>query len=247
MRAHPILFSTDMVQAIIAGKKMQTRRMVKKQPNIKATHFEYSPAWKLKPWVAEFQYHDSPCWEITDNYKCPYGEPGDVLWVRETWTKGCEWDGTGAQPPLRYYYRANNDWKGLDWWHEKTDTISDSPSWKPSIHMPKAAARIWLEITDIRVVRLQDITEEDAIAEGIEGMEVAEDGHLVMKWRDYTSTDGWYYNLVESFKSLWFSINGPDSWANNPWLWVVSFKVLSTAGRPANMEDLCNQPVNSAG
>lgn len=238
MKETPILFSSEMVRAIIAGSKTMTRRVVKKQPNSKATHFKYSPVWKLEPWVAEFQYHDSPCWEITDSYKCPYGKPGDLLWVRETWFRG-EDDYCRKE----MYYRADRGEvpllvDGDGYMVVKKDGSPASP-WKPSIHMPKTASRIWLQITDIRVERLQSITEKDALAEGIHQYE---DGTFknYFDQSGMREQDGVEAHLATgSFCSLWASINGIDSWRANPWTWVVSFRVLSTSGRPVNLGELC--------
>jgi hypothetical protein len=135
----------------------------------------------------------------------PYGRPGDRLWVRETWAPKQFEDGVN--------YRASGDL--LDTGHCR---------WKPSIHMPRRASRILLEVTDVRVERLQRITGYDAMAEGIEG--VTNDlgpGATVTTFRDY-ETDAWDRAAYQSFRSLWRSINGPDSWDADPWVWVVSFK-----------------------
>jgi hypothetical protein len=101
--------------------------------------------------------------------------------------------------------------------------------WKPSIHMPKDAARIWLMLEDIRPQRLQDITEQDAIAEGI--LPIDQHGQLV--WKRYDENATVTSSPIVSFWSLWSSINGEDSWQHNPWVWVVKFRVLSTTGRPS--------------
>ena len=254
MKERPILFSTPMVQAIIAGRKTQTRRIVKPQP---------SKQWAVDKWAkdgpgsvdaSDLTAADMEMDSLFSNPK--YGK-GDVLWVRETWTKGCEWDGEGRLPPLRYYFRASEDWTKLEWWHsimrlaqliphsedwtklewwhEETDTITCSPKWKPSIHMPKAAARIYLQVADVRIERLQDISEEDAAAEGVESE--------FDTYRDYHFKDSLGSFVLDtpksSFTTLWESINGLDSWNQNPFVWVVSFRILSTTGRPENLEELC--------
>jgi hypothetical protein len=122
---------------------------------------------------------------------CPYGKPGDLLWVRETW-------GIEKRKEKRIVFKARmNDYP-----------IQDD-RWRPSIHMPKDAARIWLKLTEVRVERLQDITEKDAIAEGIE------------------DESPYFYNPKYSFISLWESINGEGSFYQNPWVWVLTFEVLS--------------------
>jgi hypothetical protein len=191
MKDTPILFSTPMVQAILEGRKTMTRRVVNPQP----PHWTWNlyPSDKLQTKLRDGKY-----------VNCPYGKPGDLLWVRESWRfAGGGFDGkpdTSVMSPNDFIYKADEDWNG---------------PWKPSIHMPKSAARIWLEVTDVRVERLQEITETDAIAEGVR----LEDSK---KWFKHTHV----------FEELWQSINGPDSWEANPWVWVVSFKGLSTTGRP---------------
>ena len=192
----PILFQTDMVQAILAGRKTQTRRMVQGE----------ALEW-LEPDMFTPEFVASP-----ENYLCKYGNPGDLLWVRETWAP------LGEKPNQNWMY--------------KSDVSQCYSKWKPSIHMPKDACRIWLMIEDLRVERLQDISEEDAIAEGIEYAH--KDDFRFFK--DYT---GRKYHLVrggESFETLWISINGKESWDSNPWVWVIKFRVLSKTGRPSREE-----------
>ncbi len=174
MRERPILFSAPMVRAILGGRKTQTRRVVKDR---------YIDAVFL---VHFFKY-------LRGN--CPYGQPGDRLWVRESF---CDARSAGAGCVL---YRASGD---------------RACRWKPSIHMPRSASRILLEITAVRVERLNDISEADAKAEGL--MRVS-DG--------FRGADGlpWYANPVASYRSLWESINGAGSWAANPWVWVIEFNL----------------------
>ena len=141
---------------------------------------------------------------------CPYGEPGDRIYVRETF----------APYERDCFYRADSGSTAMG-------------PWKPAIHMPKELARIWLEVTGVRVERLQDISEKDAIAEGIER---TEDFFGCPCWRDYSEPEGPDASVcpddpIGSFQTLWESTGG--DWAANPWVWVVDFKVLSTTGRPA--------------
>lgn len=188
MKTRPILFSTPMVQAIHAGRKTQTRRAIK---------FEWCGS-------AEALMHQAT---FDPAYKCPYGQPGDRLWVRETWGLMCYHDPTDwcadsivgvSESDLRERYTLEHaaNWK----------LPNESSHWRPSIHMPRWASRITLEIVAVRVERLQEITEEDAKAEGVE---------------PYAPDDG-QYRL--GFRELWELINGPDSWAMNPWVWVIEFK-----------------------
>lgn len=195
MTERPIFFNATMVQAILAGRKTQTRRVLKPPFELHSNGFITRPdghGGRLGP------------------YPCPYGRPGDRIWVRETffYCNGSE----------RYLYRADSNLS-------LTQRIGgDSASqWRPSIHMPRRACRIVLEITDVRVVRLQAISEADARAEGVECVDNA-DGNLL--YRDYF-LDGYAYSAQESYESLWnqlYGFKGPTSWAANPWVWVVSFK-----------------------
>lgn len=129
--------------------------------------------------------------------------PGDRLWVRETWAN------------------LNADFPTVDpYFVYRADSSDHGPvTWKPSIHMPRAASRILLEITDVRVERLQDISEDDARAEGIE---MWPDGNF----KAYTKQPGKFTYARDSFRTLWESINGPESWEANPWVWVVNFKTV---------------------
>lgn len=129
-----------------------------------------------------------------------YGYPGDRLWVRETFA---------PHPDGGHVYRATDpDWRTTEGW-----------AWKPSIHMPRAAARIILEITDVRIEPLQDISREDAIAEG-----VARNWSGPYEWWDYLDEKNQLSSPQESFSTLWKSVNGPESWELNPLVWVITFK-----------------------
>jgi hypothetical protein len=191
-KERPILFSTPMVQAIMSGNKTQTRRVVKPQPDEDglARHIERQ-------------------WEDTSSksYKCPYGKPGDVLWVREQHYVFGEWEHNGATPTgkQKWTFKRHID---VDVMFTEPGTVMPNtyrkPAWykRTSLFMKKDVTRIWLEITDVRIERLQDITERDVIREGT------------------------YYilNVQAWFSDLWSSINGADSWKANPWVWVVEFK-----------------------
>lgn len=238
----PILFSTPMVQALLDKRKTQTMRIVKSQPSTVTSEFAHHPLqWPKKPWVARFKYGDRDAYEVTDAYKCPYGKPGDLLWVREKWY-AVEREGQGIGNQFIVFDDE------LDANEAPLRSTNKLYRWgcHPSIHMPKEAARIWLQVTDVRVERLQDITETDAIAEGVqpycEGVEKCPSQYCQ---RMGCQSAGEYYHYLrdlddfptfsakESFESLWQSINGSESWQTNPWVWVVSFKVLSTTGKPS--------------
>lgn len=198
MKQKPILFSTAMVQAILEGRKTQTRRVVKHQvswessclPKGSLAGFAVYDKRGAQYWL---DGEDQPA-TLADGF-CPYGNPGDVLWVRESWFN----DADKGEAPI-YVYKATF-----------RDFPRGSSKWKPSIHMPYSACRLFLRITDIRVERLQDISEEDCLKEGIESVKVSEAAY-------HSGTYG------EWFRELWQSINGPESWEANPWVWVVSFE-----------------------
>ena len=189
MKEYPMPFNTPMVQAILERLKTQTRRVVKKP---------------FSEWINDKNIKTE--WADSLPSQCPYGQPGDLLYVRETWMKNpnIEWF-----PNEPIYFKASKSAQFLKEWPR---------SWKPSIHMPKAVARIWLEIEEVKVERLQDISEEDAKAEGV-SPDLATD-----------HPKGVYYT---AFSDLWSKINGNGSWISNPWVWVIKFKVLSTTGKPS--------------
>lgn len=214
VKEHPIPFGTPMVRALLNDRKTQTRRTVKKLlKHGPITEFEKSDT-KGYDW----HFRDKKMrWHDMDNARvlqlCPYGTPGDRLWVRETWQ---------GYKRTSYEY---NEWEaaetikdvtknGYTSFEYATDGKSYPERWFPSIYMPRIASRILLEIINVKVERLTDISEEDAIAEGcISTAVVNEAGD------DYT---GEYPSEV--FRRLWQSINGPGSWGLNPWVWVIKFK-----------------------
>lgn len=207
----PILFSTEMVLAILEGRKTQTRRLhgldeIKKNPN-DWTFNNFSTDDKRT--FAHFRKKEDN--KIKSIFGTSPYQIGDILWVRETWQTT--------------YNEGENKWDTI----YKADGFfwidDDGPmKWKPSIYMPKKRARIFLEVTNVRVERLQDISEEDAIAEGVESFNHGYGGSPVGVWyKDYIYGK---FNLKPnfSFKSLWKKINGEDSWKSNPWVWVYEFK-----------------------
>jgi hypothetical protein len=196
-KQRPILFSTAMVQAILAGRKTQTRRVVKPQPesvNVETPIPIDRFLKKLKDMTDKGLEHIKSGTSGLAFPKCPYGQPGDVLWVRETW-----------QPSAIGAYV-----------HFKADCIDTDPGkgWKPSIHMPKDACRLFLRITNVRVERLQEISRKDAAAEGvcIESESQRFPGYQTHRWPE------------ENFQILWENINGEESWNENPFVWVLEFE-----------------------
>jgi hypothetical protein len=219
MKERPILFSGPMVRAIIEGRKTQTRRIIKPKPEPFAPNYPSPSAEDFasvgKPWMPVGGVYQ-------DRWKSPYGGPGDKLWVRETWgtitgEHSARWEkGTIA-------YRADHGVThgGMEY---------DLMRWKPSIHMPRRASRITLEITSVRVERLQDISEKDAIAEGCEetSMEHTEDcdnDDCVLAGGPEDCC-GYLVSAKLRYKHIWESINGPGSWDLNPWVWAIEFKKI---------------------
>ena len=206
MKFIPILFSTPMVVAILEGCKTMTRRVIKSRTGMfQVAKANYEPN-------ANFFYHDTEVFELDENESqgkhifCPYGQVGDVLWVRETFNVNTIPTG------WTYNYKAANDTFNHPEWEK----------WKPNIFMPKAACRIFLEITDIRVERLNDISEQDAISEGVEIDHVSALGTF---YKSYQYKDAIpFFQAKFSFKTLWEKINGKESWSLNEWVWVISFK-----------------------
>jgi hypothetical protein len=187
MTERPILFSAPMVRALLAGTKTQTRRVVKPQP-----------LWIAEPSIP-FKTLDADPKGII---RCPHGQPGDRLWVKEThWVD----DEDGS-----VLYAANpDDWDLVE--QNKHETGASRYNWKPSIFMPRKHSRITLEITGVRVERLQACNEVDAISEGA-------------PWAACGAPQEGSHKA--GFAQLWESINGPGSWEANPWVWVIEFKNL---------------------
>lgn len=222
MTERPILFSGAMVRAILDGTKTQTRRVVKLVGSdvIEERVAGSGEATSEVPWPFDTTWADGD--DGSPWYACPYGEPGDRLWVRETFVY--------RSKHQRYYYRAD---------HPKFDPYAHD-GWKPSIHMPRAASRIALEVTGVRVERLQAISEADARAEGVElpftereeadfaicptcggtGLYTAFTNGGALPDTDCMKCD----TAAKRYRRLWESINGPGSWAANPWAWCVAFK-----------------------
>jgi hypothetical protein len=204
MKERPILFNGAMVRAILEGRKTMTRRIVKPAPQMVTDH-------KVELWDGD----PAALMRLLEAAgRCPFGRQGDRLWVREAFAK----TRLAQTPDLAeiYVYRDGDS---------RTDY---GGPWKPSIHMPRGASRITLEITGVRVERLDEISEADARAEGVERHQ---DG---IGWKRGAIAGD--QNLVDrtafaklSFRSLWESINGAGSWKENPWVWVVEFKRVEGA------------------
>ena len=220
----PLLMSGPLVRATLAGLKTQTRRPIKRE-NKPDPGFEWAECL-----CREIDPSDTPC--CTCEARFPgIASAGDRLWVRETWMpdapRNGEWPdvefyGCGMSPRSLIPECYRHPWHVL---HRATYEGCELVGWKPSIHMPRWASRITLEVTAIRVERLQDISEADAKAEGASyhnGLGVGHSG-----WRH---DDGAVHNDARSaYAQLWNSINGPGSWDANPWVWVVEFALTTTS------------------
>lgn len=191
MKARPIIFSAPMIRALLDGRKTMTRRVV----NIKHMPYPY----RLKDGDTPFCEHTWParrigmhCPDCASAYRkaCPYGQQGDLLWCRETFLEH------SAGDPI---YRADNAFDD--------DDAAIHGGWRPCIHMPRRYSRLTLALTDVRVERVQDISEEDAEAEGIE-------------------FNGDQPSPRDEFSSLWDSIHGPGAWSLNQWVWSLRFRVI---------------------
>lgn len=205
MKSRPILFNGAMVRAILDGRKTQTRRILKGVPgDVDDLRVEECHPTRIDRYGEA--YPGTPVLGATTRdgewmQACPFGEVGDEMWVRETHS----WN----DPDYEEQDRADaigrpRDAFGRWCWYRATDGEIDGP-WRPSIHMPRWASRITLRITDVRVERLQSISEADAIAEGVE-----------------------HRGLPQiAFANFWESINGAGSWDVNPWVWAISFERVS--------------------
>jgi hypothetical protein len=212
MREKPILFSGPMVRAILDGRKTQTRRVIKNKDIINGFDIDIDGS--------AIAYIDQA---TGDSYpptiKSPY-QPGDRLWVRETWTPFCINKQSCRNVLLShadYCYKATFP-------KDCVDTLGCT--WRPSIYMPKAAARIWLEVIDVRVEMLQEITEEDAIKEGFTGVP-CEHPNGRYACEDCMNT-GWREPPRVGFVETWQALNAKRGygWDTNPWVFVVEFKRL---------------------
>ncbi|CZU17199.1 hypothetical protein [Enterobacter hormaechei] len=213
MKERGMIFNVEMVSAILDGRKTQTRRIMKVQPD------EDGLAKVINgPWVDTSERI----------YRCPFGVPGDRIWVRETFQgplfdfeqmEAYQEDSSKFKKPEFCVYKA--DGKPAPEFFDADDNLHCG--WRPSIHMPRWASRITLEITGVRVERLNSISQEDAQAEGME----------LTGWRPtYSDPDsgGEVWTPYDNFAQLWESIYGEENWQANPWVWVIEFKVASPGG-----------------
>lgn len=224
MSERPIIFKGDMVRAVLAGAKTQTRRVIKMPPSWDCfVMADFGGGW----WPYKSDDGESPTWDNSEiPLNCPYGKAGDQLWLRETWqvvpeahtTEFIAGRGTRVIDTLPggTVYRADRDNAGLVPVRDGRRTIYVTPKgpWQPSIHMPRSASRATLMVNAVRAERLHDISEADAQAEGFLG--------------PMTGTDWMGINQVgrlpsACYRLLWEKIHGPATWEANPWVWVIDF------------------------
>ena len=219
MKERPILFNAPMVRALLAGTKTQTRRVVKMKSHQQIEQRDDGTNW---PWMYDGE-RDCDSWMA-----CHYGQPGDRLWVKETWRTADTLDALSpsaiaekcmdagySKPwaPLQWEAdgQRNREWSGFG---PGNGVVVGPGKTRVSIHMPRWASRITLEVTGVRVERLQDIDLADALAEGI-----SDTGALILD-----SAGNEQGGPIAEYAVLWEQINGPGSWDANPWVWVIEFK-----------------------
>lgn len=225
MAVKPILFSGSMVRAILDGRKTVTRRVLKPQPpsftpqviDIQPPTFDAAyGGWGQ--WQTEWHYPPSmpmgePLREIWRPLRGLRFAPGDLLWCRETWKPHSTFEGTPPRdiPPSRVFYAADKRY------------APSNTRWRPGIHMPRWASRLTLAVTSVWVHRLQDISEDDVIAEGIHPLpqQSADDPSA---WWESAPGQHQARSASQSFRLLWNSINGPSAWEANPWVAAISFE-----------------------
>ncbi|MFP2898779.1 hypothetical protein [Corallococcus sp. 4LFB] len=213
VRERPILFSAPMVRALLDGRKTVTRRVLKPQPADIEFWLGGQPS-NSREGHPVMRDATGKGWSACGPFTCPYGPPGSRLWVRETF-------GVLTGAGRRVVYRADGEPEQSFYPGEPIPGMK----WTPSIHMPRWASRLTLEVVSVRAERLHDITEEDAVREGVERWSIG-DG-----WQEYGLSDAELLTqgppmptARESFRTLWESINGPESWDANPWVWAISFR-----------------------
>jgi len=247
MKERPILFNTEMVKAILEGRKTQTRRVLDNTHPVVTGFVPNGEHGYWKGTAKSEQVIEQYITTFPFTIKCPFGVVGDRLWVREAFMPdpSADSDHWNDEDSLHTYY----SWDGCG------SKVSELPKalktnkhvfykaeanhpelslWTPNYRMPRWASRILLEITGVRVERLSNISRSDAVDEGIETFKIdcGRDG-LKTAYKDYTSHNNAITrnNPIDSFRTLWESVNGADSWDKNPWVWVIDFKVAKVGGR----------------
>lgn len=227
MKEVPILFSTDMMRANLAGIKTETRRTrglndINQAPDEwQFCELELNPeildittkeVKKLKGLYATFKRTTAKHEEYR-HIRCPYGQPGDILWFRETW----------APAMGDFAYKA-------DYSDQKLSEPESKGFWHPSIHMPKSAARLWALNIHVNIQRLQQITPNEAILEGLRQVKATNSSAQC----GFVVDNNYYDDAVDAYAILWEKINGNGAWRKNPFVWVIKYKTISTTGKPFN-------------
>lgn len=212
MKERPILFTPENAQKVHFGTKTQTRLIVRWP--LWVTHDDKLKLSLQSPATGLAYYIDG---QPVKRFTCPYGQPGDRLWVRETFCAG-----DPAHPPGIGIIPRTQIKPGMKVVYRATAEFGDEPPpWRPSIYMPRWACRTALKLTAVHVEQLDKISAEDAIAEGIEYHNGHGVGHSGYR---HESKHGFVYPTAkEAYRVLWESINGPELWALNPWVWVLEF------------------------
>ena len=231
VKERPILFRAEMVRAIIAGTKTQTRRIVKPQPELQESYsHQYPPdgprtSYGYSGWYPSALAKNARHYGSDEHFRkgmpvdfAPRGKPGDRLWVRETWAT-VHGIPHASVPHVEDFvrYRADDG--------DGEHVVTLIKGWKPSIHMPREYSRITLEITDVRVQRLADISDEDATAEGVEADDIGHYANYLDRADD--AAIGNWLGPKASFASLWQSIHGIGAWKANPWVFAYSFRRIA--------------------
>ncbi|EEJ3321632.1 hypothetical protein CC797_21870 [Salmonella enterica subsp. enterica] len=222
MKERGMIFNAEMVRAILEGRKTQTRRVMKPQPEPcpapRGGHWWPSNAFKTMLHVEEEMQNGKGGWGGLVGDACPFGDVGDRIWVRETWAEA------GASAPDLKLYRAN--YPAHVPTHYENVPPAEDVRWTPSIHMPRWASRITLEITDVRVERLHSISERDALREGLFQLP-ASGRYCLQPGMQYFGMAS--HSAKEVYSWLWASIYGEESWDANSWVWVIEFKRVEGA------------------
>ncbi|PXV60708.1 hypothetical protein SAMN04487785_102436 [Dyella jiangningensis] len=235
MRERPIIFSGPMVRAVLEGRKTVTRRIVKHIPWLPGRNPHFSQAM---PFVNAGEWRIAGSEEMTHGFRCPYGQPGDRLWVRETFKPIASGEVKNGYGEVRYGYAYQADSSRR--WNARPTTIHDltgQPSkgpmqfqqrpWRSPATMPHRASRITLEVTGVRVERLQAIDRAGALAEGI--VDMSTPSHTAFGVPGASLAQ----HPVRAFQLLWDSINGAGSWDANPWVWAIEFRRIEQERKAA--------------
>lgn len=234
LKEYPMPFSFEMVQAIESGRKTQTRRILKN--NLPVEFKDWIPTLVNeghRDGIPRYEWRSGTKY-LVQTFRCPYGKVGDLIWVREKHFLSCHpdnWIAIEFEDGTKHTHYYKN--LSLNLVNKIKARKSVNRSWVPALFLPKELARIWMQIEDIRVERLHEISSLDAIAEGILKTWHSDQDPIFCRYKNYINDGKGSLLPCQSYRSLWKSIYGNESFDSNPWVWVITFKVLSTTGRPA--------------